>query len=169
MEDIQSIHLFARSDELDRFVDHRSDRKSGTTASITIQLSQYHTVKIEAFVEFFRRINCILSGHGINHKQGFIRLDSTLDRSDLFHHLLIDCQTAGSIDNHDIITFRTCFADRVHRDLHRILVFQFHIDRHSDLFTDYAQLLDSGRTIHVTSCQQRLFIFLCLQQIRQLT
>ena len=46
MEDIQSIHLFARSDELDRFVDHRSDRKSGTTASITVD-KETTDVKLE--------------------------------------------------------------------------------------------------------------------------
>ena len=169
MEDIQSIHLFARSDELDRFVDHRSDRKSGTTASITVELRQDNTVKIETLVEFFRRVDSILPSHGIDHEQGFIRLNSTLDRSDLFHHLLVNSQTTSGIDNHDIVAFRTCFANRVHRNLHRILVFQFHINRYSNLFADHTQLLDSGRTIHVTSCQQRLFIFLSLQQICQLT
>ena len=168
MEDIQRIHLFARSDKFDRLVDHRTDRKGGSTTCITVQLGQHHAVKIETFVEFLRRVDCILSGHGVDHEQGFIRLDSTLDCGDLFHHLLVDSQTTGGIDNHDIVAFCTCFADRVHRDLHRILVFEFHINRHSYLFADHAQLLDSGRTIHVAGCQQRLFIFLCLQQIRQL-
>ena len=151
MENIQGIHLLARTDKLNRLINNRTDRQSGTTTGITIQLRKYDAVEVQPLIKFPRGIHGILTRHGIYHEQGLIRLDSALDSGDLVHHLLIDSQTTGGIHDHDVIAFSPCLADSVHSDLHRILILQFHVYRNTYLFSDYTQLLDSCRTIHVAS------------------
>ena len=96
-------------------------------------------------------------------------MDGLLDGRNLLHHLLVDSQTSGCIDNHQIVTFCLCFRNSMLGNFYRILIFFFQINRHTNLFGQYPQLLDSGRTINVAGNQQRLLVFLGLQHIGQLT
>ena len=169
VELVYCIELFACTHELDRLVHDGTDRKSGTTTSVTIEFSQYHTVEVEAFVELTGCIHSILTGHGVDHEQGFVRIDSLLDGFDFVHHLLINRQTTGCIDDHQVITLSLCFVDSVQCNLNRILAVDFTIYRNTNLFTKHLQLLDRCRTINVASNQQRLAVLLGLEHAGQLT
>ena len=169
MELVNSIQLLAGTHELDRLVHHGTDRQGGTTTGITIQLGQYDTVEIQTFVELTGGIHGILTGHGIYNKQCFIRIDGVLDGLDFIHHLLIDGQTTGGIDNHQVISFCLGFLDGMQSNLNRILTIQLTINRYLHLLTQHLQLFDSGRTVYVTSYQQRLAVLLGLEHTGQLT
>ena len=163
MEGVQSFEFLSGSDILDRFVHYRTDRKSGPPPGISIQFGQNHSVEIQPFVKFAGSIHCILTGHRIDHKQGFIRMNSLFDCSDLVHHLLVDSQTSCRIDNHHIIPLRFGLFNGIQSDPYRIFGRLIAIYRHLDLFAQNFQLLDSSGTINVTSHQQRFLPFFILQ------
>ena len=178
MKDIQRLHLLARTDILNRFVNDRTNRKRCTSTCITVQFGQYHTIEIETVIELLGGIHRILTGHGIYHKQGLRGFYRSLDRRNLLHHLLIDCQTTRRIHDHHVIPVRPCFFDRVLRDLHRITTIkrlgrvtikQSTISEYlrPDLFTQYTQLLDSRRTIYIARYQHHFLALLRLQEVRQ--
>ena len=169
MELIYCIQFFTGTDKLNRFVYHRTDRQSRTTTCITIQLRQYYTIEVQTFIEFTCRIHGILSGHRINDKQCFIRIDSILNRFNLIHHLFIDSQTTCCIDNNQIISFCLCFLNGIQCNLYRILAFRFAIHRYFNLLSQHLQLFDCSRTINVTSNQQRLTVLFHLQHASQLS
>ena len=52
--------------------------------------------------EGLRGVDRVLSGHGIDDHEDLVRLDSGLDRLGLVHHLLVDMQTSGRVDDHDV-------------------------------------------------------------------
>ena len=56
MELVYGIQLFTGTYKLDGLVYHRTDRKGGTTAGITIQFGQYYTIEVEPVVwQWMRR------------------------------------------------------------------------------------------------------------------
>ena len=82
---------------------------------------------------------------------------------DFRHQLVIDGQTAGSIDNHHAVTLGTRLRKRslCHRD--RILL-PFHGKyRHSDLLSEGLQLLNRSRTETVAGCKKNLHTLPVLQ------
>ena len=90
-------------------------------------------------------------------------MHSFLDVGDFVHHLLVNGQTAGGIDDDDVLALRLGVLDGVLRNLHRVLVALFAIDLHLDLLAQHLQLLDSGRTIDVASHKQHLLAALAFQ------
>ena len=169
MELVDGIEFLARTYKLDRFVHYRTDREGRTTAGITVELGQHHAVKVEAFVELFGCVDRILSGHRVYHEQNFVGLDGFFDGSDLIHHLFVDCQTSGRIDNYQIVSLGTCFFDGILGDGNRIFAVDLRVHRYVNLFGQYAKLLDSCRTVNVTCNEQRAFVLLGFQHAGQLT
>ena len=153
MELIDSVQLFTGSDKLDRLVYYGTDGKGGTAAGITVQLGQYHAVEVQTFVEFFGCVYGILSGHGVYHKQDFVRVNGGFDCSDLVHHFLVYGQTTGCIDDYEVIPFCFGFLYGVLGYGYRVFAVRFGVHGHFDLFCQYAQLFDSGGTVNVTGYQ----------------
>ena len=169
IEDINSLHLLTGTDELDRLVDNRTDTEGSTATSITIELSQYHTVKVKSLVKLLRGINCILAGHRVNHKESLIRINSILETRDFIHHLFVNSQTTGSINDNQVIAFSLGLVDGVERNLYYILVTFFGIDRHTNLSRNNLKLLNSSRTIDVASHEQRFLTIVSLQPVCKFT
>ena len=153
MEYIQGFQFLARSDKLDRFVYNRTNRQSGTTASITVQFRQYNPVKIQAVIKLLRCVHGILSGHGIHHEKGFFRFNRFFDCRNLVHHLLVDSKTSGSIDDNHVFSGSSSFFHGVLGNLHGIVISHFAVYRHPNLLSQHFQLLDSSRTVHVAGNQ----------------
>ena len=103
MERLQRLQLFAHAHELNRAAGHCLDRQCRTTAGVTIHLSQNQTSQLQIFVEAFRHVHGILTGHSIYNQQNFVRLYLTLDVLQLLHQFLIDVQAACGINDHHII------------------------------------------------------------------
>ena len=151
MELVDCFQFFSRTYEFDRLVDYRTDGKGRTTTGITVELGQYYTIEVQAFVKFFGCVYGILTGHGVYHEQDFVRINGFLDGGDFVHHLFVYCQTSGGIDDDEVISFGFGFLNSVLCDFHRILAIQFAVHRNFNLFCQYTQLFDSSRTVNVTS------------------
>ena len=167
MEHIQGFHLLTRSDELNRLVHHAADTQCRSTTGVTVQLRQNDAVKIQTVIKLFCGIDCILSGHGIYHEQRLRRRDSFFDSRYLVHHLLVHSQTTGGIDDHYIVAEFLCFGNSILRFLHWVRLAFSCINFRLDLLTQHTQLLDSCRTIYVTSHQHHFLTFLRLQVVSQ--
>ena len=167
MEHLEGIHLFAGADEFQRFFDHGTDRDGGTTSGITVEFCQYDTVKIETIIKLLSRVDCILTGHRVHHKEGLARMDGSFDGRDFLHHLFIYGQTTRSIDDNRINMFVPCVLDGVFGNLYRIFVALFGVNLHTDLLTQDLQLFDGCRSIDVASNQQYLTSFFAFDQVGQ--
>ena len=133
MKHLQRVHLFARTDEFQRFVDHRTDRNRRAAAGIAVEFGKHYAVEIEPVIELPGGIHRILTGHRIDYEQDFARRNGLFDRSDLLHHLLVDRQTPRRIDDYRIDVIGPRVFNGIFGDLHRILATLFGINLHADL------------------------------------
>ena len=90
-------------------------------------------------------------------------------RGYLVHHLLIDGQTSGGIDDDDVVVLGLCLTDGVVGNLDNVLVVGLGIDGNADALAYYVQLLDGSRTIDVAGYEQRILVVAGLQQVGKLT
>ena len=169
MEHVDGFHLFTSTDKLDRLGYHSTDTERSTTTGITIKFGKYNTIEIQAIIKLLRCIDSILTSHGVNNEQGFIRVQMILQITDLIHHLLIDGKTAGSIDDDHIIAIGLSLLDGMISNHAYILVVWLSIYRNSHLLTYHLQLVDSSRTIYVARYEQWFLSPLGLQHISELT
>ena len=165
MEHVDGLHLLASTDKLDRLGNHGADTEGSTTTSITIELGQYDTIEVEAVVELLRRVDGILTGHGIDHEESLVWTEVILEIADLVHHLLINGKTTGGIDDDHVVAIGLSLLDGMVGNHAHILVVWLAIYRNTHLLAYHLQLVDSGRTIHVTSHEQRFLTFLRLEHV----
>ena len=138
MKLVYGIQLFTSTYKLDGLVNHRTDRKGGTTTGITIQLGQYYTIEIKSFIEFFGGVYSILTGHRIHYEQNFVRIDGLLNSGNLVHHFFVYSQAPGGIDDYKIIAFGFGFLDGILGNDYRIFAVRFRVHRYVNLFSQYA-------------------------------
>ena len=165
MEYIHGIHLFTRTHKLDRFGDNGADRQGCTTAGITVKLCEHNSVEIETIVELLGSVYGILTSHRVNHEESLIGIDSLLEVGNLVHHLLVNSETSGGIDDNHIVALGLGLTYGIVGNLHNILVVRLCINGNTYGFSYNLQLFDSGRTIHVASHEQRLFVVLVFQHV----
>ena len=169
MEHIDSLHLLARTHKLDRLGDDSAYRQGSTTAGVTVQLGQHHTVEVQTVVELLGGVDCILTRHRVDHKERLVGLNSLLQGCYLIHHLLIDGQTTGSIDDDYIIVLGLGLTNSMLGNLNHILVVRLAIDWNAYRLAHHVQLLDSSRTVDVAGHQQRTLVLTIFQHLGKLT
>ncbi len=98
-----------------------ANRERRTAASITVDFGQHDAGERQRFVKRFSGIGRILTGHGIDHKQRFNRLNRGMNLLDLVHHRFIDVQTAGGIHQQHIVEFQFGFFERGVNNIDRFL------------------------------------------------
>ena len=143
--------------------------EGSTTAGITIELGENNAVEVEAVVEFLSCVYGILTGHGVNHEEGFVWTEMILEIADLVHHLLINGKTSGCIDDYHIVAVGLSLLDSMVGDTEHILVLWLAVYRNTHLLTHYMELLDSCRTVNVAGHEQWLLAFLGLEHIGKLS
>src|SRR5918999_875511 len=67
----------------------------------------------------------------------------------LTHHLVVDLQTAGSVDDHDAVSRPTRFVDTVARDAHDVLRVALRVYWDLELLAECLELVDGRRAIDV--------------------
>ena len=87
-------------------------------------------------------------------------MDGILDGLDFNHHRLVNGETAGGIDNHQVIAIALGMLDGVLCDGDGVLALGLAIDGHLNLLGDGLELVDSGGTVNVTGHEQRFAFFL---------
>ena len=90
MERFERVVFLAYADELNRLTCDLADRKRRATARIAVHFCEHNAGQRKFFVKFVRRAHRILTGHGISHKQNFLRIQQTFERLHLLHQLIVD-------------------------------------------------------------------------------
>ena len=65
--------LLARAAELDGLARHRADGQRRAAAGVAVQLGQDHAVDVQLLVKGLGDVDRVLTGHGVNHQQDFLR------------------------------------------------------------------------------------------------
>jgi len=117
MEHFQIVQLFAGALELDGLAGDAQHRKCRTAAGIAIGLGQDDAVDANRLVEGLGNIHSVLACHGIHHQQRLVHGDSFLDLHELLHQDLVDLQTAGGIQDHNVVAVIPGVGQRLAGDL----------------------------------------------------
>ncbi len=168
MEGVQCLGFLTHPQELDRLAGDGAHRQRGATTGVSIHLGQDHAGERQRLAKRLRRVGRILTGHGIDHEQGFHRLGDPVQFSDLGHHGLVDRQTARGIHNQHIAETDAGMLHGGASDVHRRLLSLAGKEVDADLRRQGLQLLDRRRTIHVGAHHGDRFLVALLQQACQL-
>ena len=150
-----AVQFFGNANHFDGLTGDSLDGKSCTASGIAVHLCQDGPVDAKVFIKSLGRSHCILAGHGVQYQQDFLGMHLSLDIPKLRHELLINGQTAGSIQNDDIPVIGPGRIHSVGRNVYRIHIRRHPVHRYIGLLPQHFQLLDSGRTVHVAGCQKR--------------
>ncbi len=121
MERLQGVGFLARTQELDRFAGDVAHRKRCATTGVAIGLGQHDAGQRQGVIECRSGVGRVLTGHGIDHEQGFVRLDRGMHVANFRHHLCIDMQASGSIHQQHVAHLAACFGHRITGYISRLL------------------------------------------------
>ena len=125
MEYVDSLHLFACTNKLDRLGNNGADTQRSTATGVAIELGEHNAIEIQTVVEFLCCVYSILTSHRVYYEQCFIRIESLLERRNLVHHFLVNSQSTGGIHDYYIVTLSLSLLDGIVGDGDNILAIRF--------------------------------------------
>jgi hypothetical protein len=159
VERLDAAQFLADTDKLDRLAGHVPHRERRAPAGISVELGEDHARQRQALVEGARHVDRILALHGVDHEQGLHRLHRSVQLGDLAHHGLVDRETAGGVDDEDVLVMRLRVLERAAHDVHRVLAGVGSDELRFSLGGDGLQLLDRRRPVYVCRNHRDLFLF----------
>src|SRR5690349_17354637 len=120
MEDIEVLELLAVGREHDRLTGDVADGQRRTAARVSVELGEDDTGEADSVPEGLRGVYRVLSDHRVNDEQDLLRLDGVPDRRGLVHHLGVDAEAPGRVDDHHVVLGPASEIDGVTRDLNRV-------------------------------------------------
>jgi hypothetical protein len=143
-------------------------RKRSAAARIAVELRQHDSGERQRRAECARDVHRVLALHRIDDEQRLRRLQHALELGDLAHHLLVDREAPGGIDDQHLVVAQSRVLVRRARDVGRILAGVRREKVHAGLRRDGFQLLDRRRAIDVARDDEHFFPLLVLQHAREL-
>ena len=117
MEHIQIVQLLAGTLELDGLAGDGQHRQGCTAAGVAVGLGEDDAIHAHRLVEGLGHVHGVLAGHGIHHQQRLVHRDGFLDVHQLLHQHFVDLQTAGSVQDHDVVAVVLGVGQRLAGDL----------------------------------------------------
>jgi hypothetical protein len=154
VEQVELVDLLARGREGDRLADHLLDRQGGATTGVAVELGEDDTVERQGGVEGLGHGHRVLAGHGVDDQERVVGARRLGDAADLVHHLGVDGQAAGGVDDAHVAAEAPGLVDARLGGGHRVAGLAEHRDTHA--IAQRAQLLDGGGTLEVGAHQQRV-------------
>ena len=88
--------------ERDRPADDFFHRERRAAAGVAVELRQDHAVDLERGVERFGGLDGVLAGHRVDDEERVVGRHGAGDETHLLHHLGVDRQAAGGVDDHHV-------------------------------------------------------------------
>ncbi len=104
-----------------------------------------------------------LARHGICDKENFLRLQFLLQAQQFVHQGVVDVQTSGRIEDHEIAGLVACRLAATLGDAQHVFHTGFGMDRHANLLAQHDQLVDRRRAVNVAGHQHGAAIALFLE------
>jgi len=155
MEWLQAVELFAGAHELDRHARDRAHGDGCAAARVTVYFGQDQPGQADALVEALGDAHCFLAGHRVGDEQNLGGLRALADGDQLVHHLVVNLQAPGSVEQDDR---RIGVAGRLHAartDIWRRGGCPFLVVRDVRLPGQRHELVYGGGAIGVASYQER--------------
>ncbi|MNM44050.1 hypothetical protein D3C81_549410 [compost metagenome] len=168
VERLERFALLAHTDELDRLAGNGAHRQRSTATGVTVDLGQDHTGQRQRITKRLGGVGGVLTGHGVNHEQRLDRLDRGVQVFDLGHHLGVDMQTTGGIDDDHVDEFQFGFADRRFGNRYRLLADIGREEGNADITCQGFQLLDCRRAVDVSRHHHHRLLLALFKEARQL-
>ena len=102
VEQVEVLELLAGRREGDRAADDLLDRERGAAAGVAVELGEDDAVELEGLVERLGGRDRVLAGHGVDDEERVVGRHGLADAADLVHHLGVDGEAAGGVDDDDV-------------------------------------------------------------------
>src|SRR5438874_1391771 len=146
---LERLRLFADADVLDRLLRHAVDRERRTATRITVHLRENDTGNVQPLIESLGNAHRVLTGHPIGDEENFVGMDLALEMIELRHHLVVDLQPAGGVDDdHTIAVAPRCVDSRL-GDADDVGRTAIGVDGHIELRAECLELVNGGWTVDV--------------------
>ena len=99
-------------------------------------------------------VDRVLTGHRVDDEERVVRGHGPGDQADLLHHLGVDGEAAGGVDDEHVAPEPAGLGEATGRGGDRVAGLREH--RHVDALGERAQLLDRGRALQVGADEQRV-------------
>ncbi|CAI8323155.1 MAG: Uncharacterised protein [Cellulomonadaceae bacterium TMED98] len=156
MENLELVEFFAGGGKEDVPVGHSFNAESRATFLVTVEFGEHHTGEVDTVLEGFGRVDGVLTDHGVDHKQHFVRVHGFSNRPSLGHHLFVDTGSTSGVDDDNVVEFVCGKTNRVFGDFHRVAhTTSWFRSKHGNtcLLADNLQLVDSAGALQVTGDQ----------------
>ena len=133
--------------------------KRRATARIAVELGEHDAVETDAVEERLSGVDGVLADHRVDDEQDLVRVDGVADVDRLLHHLGVDAEPAGGVDDarcRDPCRLACSIAARDDRDRIADTAAGFGREhRHAGPLAEHLQLLHGVRPLQVGGDQQR--------------
>jgi len=153
MKRLELVEFFAAADEFDRLAGDRSDREGCTAAGIAVHFGQHHPGEIETLEKGFGGGDGILAGHAVGDKKNLRGGGGLLDTRHFRHHLLIDMETPGGVDDDRVEQVLARMIHGMQGD-RRSIPALFREDLNIEAAAEHPQLFDGRRAVNIGRGQQ---------------
>ena len=130
-------------------VPHRQRR---TTAGVAVELGQHHAGDADAVAERLGGGDRVLADHRVDDEDDLVGVDRVADVGGLLHHLGVDAEPAGGVDDDDVAHRPPGVLDRVAGDLHRVadaVAGLGRVDLDAGPAAEHLELVDRVRALQV--------------------
>src|SRR5919106_4904310 len=158
MERLEVRRTFPRSGEEHRSPGYGCDRQRGAAPSVAIELRQDEPGRVDLAHEGPRLHHGVLSGHRVAGHQDVVGPDGVLHASRLAHHVLVDVEATGRVNDDDVEALTLRVLQPRLRDLDGVLAFGD--DRYVDLLAERHELVDGSRAPQVGGDEERTLTLL---------
>ncbi len=142
-------------------------RQRRTAARVAVQLGQHDAGQRQRFFEGLGGVDRVLALHGIDHEQGFDRVERGVQVFDFLHQRLVNGQAAGGIDQQHVKVMLFGVIERGAGDVQGFLVGVLGEPLGTGLGGDGFELLDGRRAVHVARHGQHFLLALFDQVLGQ--
>lgn len=157
VERVELVELLAVGGEHDLLAGDMRDGERGTASGVAVELGEHHAVEADAVAEGLRGVDRVLADHGVDDEQDLVRADRVADVRGLLHHLGVDAEAAGGVDDDHVVLLRPGVLDGVLGDLDRVadtVAGLRRVDRDAGALGDDGELVDGVRTLQVAGDEQ---------------
>ncbi len=103
VEHVEVGRLLAVGREHHRLAGDRRDRQGGATAGVAVELGEDDAVVADAVEERLGGVDRVLADHRVDDEEDLVGVDGVADVRGLLHHLGVDAEAAGGVDDHDVV------------------------------------------------------------------
>ena len=152
METLEVVQALTRRREENRRTRHAAHGQRGTATRVAIQLRQDNAREPDAITEGRRSRDRVLADHGIKDEHDLVGAHGVADGDRLVHHLLVNTEAAGRINDDHVNATLASELDAASRDLDGVTDTVAGLGRphlHTGAFADNLQLLDSVGALEI--------------------